>query len=293
MSTWSSYVTAHSVEEALGALAASPGPALPLAGGSDLLLELKQGSRPSVHTLVDLTAIPELARLELRADRLFIGAAVPLRIIASSPLVVEHARAVAEASALIGGPQVRSNATLGGNVAHALPAADGMIALAALDARVEVASAAGRRLEPILALFRGPGESAIRPDRELLVGFHLRLGAEGLGSAFGRVMRPQGVALPILNSAVFLRREGERIGEIHIVVGPSGPVPRRAAALEELLTGRRVDDEARARLREAIPVTLSLRTSAHRAGADYRYRLCAVLLEEVIDSAWKRAGGQA
>jgi len=291
MSTWSSYVTAHSVDEALGALAAPPGPALPVAGGSDLLLELKQGSRPPVHTLVDLTAIPELTRLELRGEGLFIGAAVPLRIVASSPLVRAHAQAVAEASALIGGPQVRSNATLGGNVAHALPAADGMIALAAVGARVEVASAAGRRLEPILALFRGPGESALRPDRELLVGFHLQSGAAGQGSAFERIMRPQGVALPILNTAVFLRREGERIGEISIVVGPSGPVPRRAAALEELLVGRRLDDEARARLREAIPRTLSLRASTRRAGADYRYRLCAVLLEEVIDLAWQRAGG--
>ena len=292
MSIWSSYVSARSVDEALDALAAPPGPALPVAGGSDLLLELKQGSRLPVHTLVDITAIPELARLELRAEGLFIGAAVPLRSVAVSPLVRAHAQAVAEASALIGGPQVRSNATLGGNVAHALPAADGMIALSAMDARVEIASAAGRRLEPILTLFRGPGESALRPDRELLVGFYLRPGAAGQGSAFARVMRPQGVALPILNAAVFLRREGERIGEIRIVIGPSGPVPRRAAALEELLTGRRLDEAARAELREAIPRSVILRESLRRAGADYRYRLCAVLLEEVIDSAWTRAGGR-
>ncbi len=291
MISWSSYVTARSLDEALEALAAPPGPARAVAGGSDLLLELKEGRLPPVHTLVDVAAIPELTRLSLDEDGLFIGAAVPLGVVARSELVRTHAEAVAEASALIGGPQVRTSATLGGNVAHALPAADGMIALAAMDAQAEVASASGRRLVPLLTLFRGPGESALLPDRELLVGFRIARRAAGEGSAFARVMRPQGVALPILNAAVFLKREDARIRETRIVVGPSGPVPRRAAALERLLLGRGFDKETRSQLHEAIPTELSFRASPQRAGADYRYRLCAVLLDEVIAEAWRRAGG--
>lgn len=293
MSTWSRYVPARTLDEALRELAAPPGPATAVAGGTDLLLELKTGEHARVHTLVDLTGVPELGRLELRSDGLFIGAAVPLRAVASSALVRSHAEAVAEASALIGGPQVRVVATLGGNVAHALPAADGMIALSALDALAEVADATGTRRLPILELFRAPGVSSLQTDREILVGFHLADRGPGGGSAFGRIMRPQGVALPILNAAVALRRAGDRIGEIRIVVGPSGPVPRRATPLEELLTGRGFDDRARRELREALPRAVSLRSSPRRAGAGYRYQLCELLLEEVVERAWIRAGGAA
>ena len=133
-----------------------------------------------------------------------------------------------EACGLIGGPQVRNTATLGGNVAHALPAADGTIALVALDARVEIASRDGRRLVPILNLFAGVGQSTLLADQEILVGFHLPLRKTGQASAFSRVMRPQGVALPVLNLAVWLERAGDQIHSIRIAIGPSGPVPQRA-----------------------------------------------------------------
>jgi xanthine dehydrogenase FAD-binding subunit len=88
---------------------------------------------PFIH-LVDISKIPELTRLEKRGSRLFIGAAVPLDRIIKNDLMIEHAHAVVEACRLIGGPQVRNVATLGGNVAHALPGADGTIALLSLDA---------------------------------------------------------------------------------------------------------------------------------------------------------------
>ena len=86
--------------------------------------------------------------LELRGEELFIGAAVPVNRVALDPMVIEHALALVEACNLIAGPQVRNTATLGGNVAHALPAAEGTIALTALDAQAEVANAAGTRRMP-------------------------------------------------------------------------------------------------------------------------------------------------
>ena len=113
---------------------------MPIAGGTDLLLDLKQGRHAPVHTLIDLTFVPEMTVLELRGDELYIGAAVPVNRVALDPLTGTHAQALVEACDLIAGPQVRNVATLGGNVAHALPAADGTIALTALDAQAEVAS---------------------------------------------------------------------------------------------------------------------------------------------------------
>ncbi|WP_299024737.1 xanthine dehydrogenase family protein subunit M [uncultured Thermanaerothrix sp.] len=288
MRFWNTYVLAHSIEEALDILSHAPGSALPVAGGTDLLLEIQQGEHEPVHTLVDITHIPELKRLEETEDHLFIGAAVPVSRVAESPLVRHHATAVAEACSQIGGPQVRNSATLGGNVAHALPAADGMIALLALDARAEVASLEGRRLEPMENLFKGPGQTALDLRREILVGFHVPLRRLHQASAFGRVMRPQGVALPILNTAVWVERHGEVIGDIRVAIGPSGPVPRRASAVEAVLRGQPCDQETFAAARRAIRESIRFRSSPLRASAEYRYHLSGVLLEEVVIKAWQR-----
>jgi CO/xanthine dehydrogenase FAD-binding subunit len=289
MKTWSSYILAQTIDEALQIMSSAPGMVRPVAGGTDLLLDIQQGHHPPVETLVDISGIEELQCLEMRGDSLFIGAAVPVRIITDSPIVRRQAQALTEACGLIGGPQVRNTATLGGNVAHALPAADGTIALVALDARVEIASPDGRRLEPILNLFQGVGKSNLQTNRELLVGFHIPRRGHRQASAFGRVMRPQGVALPILNLAAWLEREGERIKAIRIAAGPSGPVPQRAAAIEACLTGVLFNPANLEEAKKLVDSSLHFRTSPLRASAEYRYHLCKVLLEEVVTNAWQRA----
>ncbi|MEJ2302932.1 MAG: FAD binding domain-containing protein, partial [Anaerolineales bacterium] len=87
MPIWNNYHLAQSIDDALQALSAAPGPARLIAGGTDLLLDLQQRRHPAVDTLVDVTAIPELTGLEIRQEKLFIGAAVPLSRIVRSPLV--------------------------------------------------------------------------------------------------------------------------------------------------------------------------------------------------------------
>ncbi len=290
MSLWQKYLRPKNVEEALAGLASAPGPALPIAGGTDLLLDLKQGHHPPVHTLVDLTAIPELAALEIRADELFIGAAVPLSSIITSGLVQEHAQALVEAAQLVGGPQVRNTATLGGNVVHALPAADGTIALMVLDVQAEIADLQGRRMVPVADLFLGPGKSVVNMQREILVGFHLPVHKPHQASAFRRIMRAQGIALPILNVSVWLERKAELIQAVRIAVGPGGPTPWRASSAEGTLRGHPYTSAAFAAARAAVLKQVGFRTSAHRASAEYRAHLIDGLLNECLETAWKRAG---
>ncbi len=290
MSLWSRYIPAGSVEEALEVMQETEGLACPVAGGTDLLLELQLGLHAPVHTLVDISAIPELRSIELRGEGLFLGAAVPVREIPQHPLVCEHARAVAQACDMMGGPPVRTSATLGGNVARALPAADGTTALVAMGAEVEIADSRGRRLVPLLDLYRGPGESTLAAGREILVGFHIPARRAGQSSAFDRIMRPQGVALPILNAAVWLERREERIHDIRIVVAPAGPVPLRAAELENALRGKRLDERSAEGMLRMIRTSLHLRTSPQRATADYRYLLSEVLLQRIVARAWESAG---
>jgi carbon-monoxide dehydrogenase medium subunit len=289
MSLWQNYLRPNNVEEALAGLASAPGPACPIAGGTDLLLDLKQGHHPPVHTLVDLTTIPELTVLEIRADTLFIGAAVPLSHIVGADLVHVHAQALAEAAQLVGGPQVRNAATLGGNVVHALPAADGTIALMVLQAQAEIADLQGRRKVPVESLFLGPGKSRVKAGSELLVGFHLPVHMAHQASAFRRIMRAQGIALPILNVSVWLERKSELIQDVRIAVGPGGPTPWRACLAEDTLRGQPYSLATFATARKAVLKQVGFRTSAYRASAEYRAHLVGNLLYECLESAWKRA----
>jgi carbon-monoxide dehydrogenase medium subunit len=195
-----------------------------------------------------------------------------------------------EACDLIGGPQVRNTATLGGNVAHALPAADGTIALLALGARVEVAGSNGMRMTDIENLFLGPRRTVLTANQEIIIGFYLPLRRAGQGSAFRRVMRPQGVALPVINHAVWLHRKAGSIYDVRLALGPGGPIPFRARSTEEFLSGKNFSQSNIEGAFEILVGEVQLRTSPYRASADYRRHLAKVLFSEVINIAWERAG---
>jgi xanthine dehydrogenase FAD-binding subunit len=289
MNLWQHYLRPGNVTEALQILSSAPGPACLIAGGTDLMLDLQQGRHTPVHTLVDITSIPELTTLEIRQGELYIGAAIPLSRIVSSTLVLEHAQALVEACNLIGGLQVRNMATLGGNVAHALPAADGTIALMALDAQAEIADLEKRRRVPLADLFVGPGKSTLKTGQELLVGFYIPLSAPHQGSAFKRIMRAQGIALPILNLSVWLERKADRIADVRVAVGPSGPTPRRITPVEEALRNQTMSPESYSNALNVLLNNVHFRTSPYRASAEYRQQLVEVLLNDTLDTAWQRA----
>ena len=289
MSLWQQYLRPKTISEAMQALVNAPKPVAPIAGGTDLLLDLEQGRHPSVNTLVDVTGIKELLSLEIRGDKLFIGAGIPVTRIKLDPLVNHHAQALVEACALIGGPQVRNVATLGGNTAHALPAADGTIALLALDATVEIAGIAGTRELPFNELFLGPGKSVLKHGEELIVGFNLQLKQIAQASCFKRIMRPQGVALPIINVAVWLDRDKNTIKNIHIAVGPGASTPWRARAAEEVLIGNPMNETFYDSSLEALLNHVGFRSSPRRAGSDYRRHLVETLFKDVLKTAWERA----
>ena len=316
MNLWQNYIRPKNLTEAMDAFATAPRPLLPVAGGTDLLLDLEQGRHSPVQTLVDVTSIAELTLFERRGEELFIGAAVPVNRIVHDQLAVTHAQALTEACDLIAGPQVRNVATLGGNVAHALPAADGTIALLALKAEVEVASSlsgaepsrsAVTRRVLFKELFLGPGKSSLKHGEELIVGFYIKTseffakhprnkveGAKNsevsrVASCFKRIMRPQGVALPILNCAVWLEREDDIIKDIRTAVGPGGGTPFRATQAEDTLRGNPLNDETFESALEALLAQAKFRTSARRASTDYRRHIVSGLFRDVVETAWGRS----
>jgi carbon-monoxide dehydrogenase medium subunit len=289
MNLWQEYLRPTNLSQALKAFAEAPRPILPVAGGTDLLLDLEQGRHSPVHTLLDVTSIEEMTALEVRGDELFIGAAIPVNRIVLDPLVRAYAQALTEACNLIAGPQVRNVATLGGNVAHALPAADGTIALLALNAQAEVAGLSGTRRLPFKELFLGPGKSVLKHGEELLVGFYLPLSKDGQASCFKRIMRPQGVALPIINLAIWLERKNDLFRQLRIAVGPGGPTPWSGTEAEKVLIGKGLNDETLTAAMDALLAQVGFRSSARRASSDYRRHIVTGLFKDVLETAWERA----
>jgi len=283
------YILTHTVEEALQFLTGADDAARIVSGGSDLLLEIQQGGHSPVWMLVDVTEIGEMCALEIRDRSLFIGASVTLARLAKSPLIKQHAQALAEAASLMGNPQVCNVATIGGNVAHALPAADGSISLLALDAQAEVACMGGRRRVPLSALFIGPGESTLDPHCDLLVGFYLPLHEKGQASAFSRRINPQGIALAILNLSIWLERKEDRVANVRIAVGPSGPIPLRMITAEKVLINQTPFPDVQAHALDELLKEAHFRNSLHRATAEYRRHLAGILLNEAFSKAWQRA----
>jgi CO/xanthine dehydrogenase FAD-binding subunit len=292
MKLWNRYFMPESVAEASDLLARYAGQARIIAGGTDLLVDAKASDQEPFEALVDITRIPEMCAIREDDAYVYIGAGVTHTDIVKSPLVLAHAACLAESCGVIGGPQVRNVATLGGNVAHALPAGDGTVSLVALDAEAEVVYQGERSWMPLAALFRGPGISLLDPTRDLLIGFRFARLAAGQGTAFDRIMRPQGVALPVLSCAVWLALDAarEKVAEARVCIAPNGPVPTRLADIETLLAGRPLDDAAIGEACALARDTVNVRTSKYRATSDYRVEMAEVLLRRTLREASDRAG---
>jgi carbon-monoxide dehydrogenase medium subunit len=251
---------------------------------------MQQGHKPPVDALIDFTSIPGLNRIEQADDQIIVGAAATHTQIVASVLLVQQATCLVESCGVIGGPQVRNVATLGGNVAHALPAADGTTSLVALDAEVELASPEGIRWYPILDMFSGPGRPSFDPTRSLITRFRFPLTTDS-GTAFSRIMRPQGVALPILACAVWVQMaagDPDIIGDTRISLGPVQPVPARAVAAENTLRGRQLK-EALDDCVAAARQSLQPRSSKHRATSTYRVEMIETFLRRTLPLAVERA----
>ena len=290
MTMWTAYLWPQTVEEALEMLAAHAGQARIIAGGTDLVLQARQGQCEST-VMVDVTRIPGLDLIEERDGYIWIGPQVTHAQVAAAPLIQARAGVLAAGCGSVGGPQIRHVATLVGNVINAMPAADGAVALFALDAEVEVAEPAGRRLLPIAELYAGVGTCTLNPCAQLVTGLRFRPLPAGWGWSFKRLAQRRALILPMLNVAVVARVAEGRFGEARIAVGPVAATPLRAGKAEKALRGSPVSAET---IAEAARLALEAshpRDSAVRGSGEYRRAMVEVLVRRGVEEAVARAGG--
>ncbi len=283
----------QSVEEALALLAAEKGKARLIAGGTDLVVSLHEGKQ-TCEVLVDTARIPHLDGIEpLDGSLVRLGARVTMSQAEGCAELVRRATALAEGCAWVGGPQIRNRATLVGNVVSAQPAADAALPLLALDAVLLLSASLGSRELPIEQAYRKDGGSTIDPAHEMVTGILIRLHDRGEASAYTRMMRRQALTLPVLGCAVRLHREGGKVSEARIVIGPVAAVPLRIRKAEQLLCQGAYDAKRVELAAEAASAAASPRDSVFRGSAAYRKDMVRVMVERTIQTAWSRlsAGG--
>jgi carbon-monoxide dehydrogenase medium subunit len=290
ISRWQNYYTPATVEEALEILQRYDGEARVVGGGTDLLVETRRGMHKPVAAMVDVTHIEGLDRISIEDDYIVIGCGVTHSQIVRDARIIERGSCLAESCGVIGGPQVRNVGTLAGNVAHALPAGDGTIGLLALGGEIEVAGVDGTRWMPLQESFKGPGKSFIDRYRQLLTRLRFRPTGPGEGSAHRRVMRPQGLCLPIISMGVRVALgEGGVISDARISMGPVGPVPHLAEPAMAALVGEPANKGQYAKAAEVALQHVELRASKYRATREYREQMVRTFLPAILERAVERA----
>jgi len=290
------YLEPASVAEAVSLLSEYGERALPLAGGTYLLVQMKM-ERVAPEYVINVGKVPGLDGIISQDGGSHIGALTTIRTIRNSPRVQAGYTALAEACAAFGSTQVQMMGTIGGNLCNGSPASDTVPALMAFDAQLVLAGPDGEkpgfpektRFLPVEEFLLGPGKTALQRG-ELLTSILLPRPRPGTGSAFVKVSR---VAADLAKASVaaVLVRENDRIVDCRLALGSVGPTVLRARGAEEVLVGQAFSSElaleaGKVAAEEIAPI------DDVRSTAWYRREVVKAITHDVLHLAWKRAGEQ-
>lgn len=280
------------LQEAMTILAELGGRARPFAGGTDLLVEMREG-RARPEYLVDIKGLDELKGITVSEDGLVvIGALTTLRALERSAAIRERLPILYDAVSQMGSVQIRSRGTIGGNLCNAHASADGTAALLALGARLQLQGPHGRRDIAIEDFFSGTHKTVLNLG-EVLTHIHLSTRSPGSGAAYSKFTVRKAMDAALVGVGVFLQTEqgGAVCRAARIALATTGPRPERAVRAEEALRGQRLSDDLFAQAGDAAAQEANV-GSNWRAPEDYARHLIKVVLPEVARLAWNRVGKQ-
>jgi CO/xanthine dehydrogenase FAD-binding subunit len=277
------------LEDALGFMAEHPGRALPIAGGTDVMIDVRVG-RASPEWLVDLSPLERLAGLAFEGGTLRIGALTRIRTVELDVDAARRAPAVVEAARVLGSVQIRTMATVGGNICHATPSAELPPALLAHDAVATIAGPDGERTQPLSELFVGPGRTTLASD-ELLAAVTLCAPEEGYGSCYLRQTVRWAMDLAGVGVAAAVEADDGVVTGARIALGAVAPVPLLVDEAAAAVLGRPLTREPAVEAGARAAAACSPITDA-RGTAEYRRQVVAVLVERALRIAWLRATRQ-
>jgi len=280
------YEAPTSLDEALELLA-QPGEVRPLAGGTDIIDQLKQNRR-NVDLMIDTKRIPELLVLDSNGSGLRIGSAVSCTEVSKFTSGSRRFTALSDSVELIGSVHIQNRATIGGNVCNAAPSADTIPALLIHDAVAQTVSATGEREIPLIDFFAGPGQTVLQKG-EILKELVLPVPSQKTTSAYLRFIprNEMDIAVAGVGSLIELDASSGQITKARIALASVAPTPVRAYAAEESLLGSPPNDAAIDRaavlaVEAAVPIT------DVRGSADYRKELVKVLTRRTLNICRER-----
>lgn len=275
---------ARMLQEAISWLDQNGSQARILAGGTDLLVQMKLG-RLSPPKVLYIGRINELKHFQVDGG-VTLGALVTFYELERAPVIKEQYAALYEAARAFTGTQIKVMGTVGGNLCNASPAADSAPPLLVFGAQVRLESVRGEREVPLESFFLGPGKTVVEPG-EILTQIYLPSPAPHTGSAFLKVGRV-GADIAKVNTAVWVMRDRETVVDCKIALGSVAPTPLRARRAESLLRGQVftlavAEEAAGLAAQEIAPIT------DVRSTAEYRRAVARVLVRDALLRAWDRA----
>lgn len=274
------YVQAVSVSDAVILLNEPGFKSRPLAGGTDILLQLRHEPQ-SCDRLVDISQLTELHRIEQRDGWVHIGAAATFAEVLNNPIIRASAPVLTQACATVGAVQIRNMGTLGGNVANAAACADSLPALICLDATAKIITPTGEQVIPLNQFVTGPNRTSL-PTGGLLISLSYPIPAEGSRSAFLKLGRRNAMAISRLTVAALGRVDAHNvITEARLVTGSATPRIERLAAVEQTLVGKQPTIEL---YQHAAKVTVDemIRLAGHRWSSEFKVPALTAMTERVF-----------
>jgi carbon-monoxide dehydrogenase medium subunit len=281
------YKKVYSLQEAFDVASASKGTSVFMAGGTDLLVQIKEGRRRP-QCVIDVKGVHEIDGLAISGDELSIGALTRIRTLETSPSALQKVPLLAQAAAKIGSVQVRNRATIGGNLCNASPSADTTPALLALDAKAAIYGKTGTRVVELGDFFLGPGATVLG-DGELLTHLRISLTRNHQGFAYYKLSTRKAMDLAFVGVAVLLELDEDgKISKARIALGAVAPTPIRAPLAEKLLEGRVLSLEA-ARESAELAAQSCKPISDLRSSAEYRREMVRELCQQGLLAAYRQA----
>ena len=284
------YVAAKDIQEVVSLLEQYGDRARCMAGGTDVIVQAR-GGRFDLDIMVDIKAVPEVTELTLNGTGLRLGAATPCyRVYGDDKLRATYA-GIVDAALIIGGIQIQSRASLGGNLCNASPSADGIGPLIVHKAIAVVAGPIGRREMPVDEFCVAPGQNAMGKD-EFLLRLEVPAPPARSGSAYQRFIprNEMDIAVAGVAVAVTLDAKGETIESARIALAAVGPTPILAKAAGDSLAGKAATPET-IQVAADLAITASNPIDDMRGSVDQRRHLVGVLTKRVLTKAIERARG--
>tara|TARA_A100001037_G_scaffold306822_1_gene356187 strand:+ start:15139 stop:16014 length:876 start_codon:yes stop_codon:yes gene_type:complete len=288
---WIDYASPNSIKEAVALLSNKNTVARAMAGGTDLIVQLRAAperiGNPDV--VVDIKNIPELNEINLDSKGLTLGSAVPMYKIYNNESITASYPALQDSTSLVGGIQIQGRASVGGNLCNSAPSGDTIPTLIALNATCKVDGPNGSRDLKVEDFCTGPGKSVLE-NGEILISIHIPAPSKGSGSSYLRFIPRNEMDIAVVGVGTSISLDGDIVKSVKVALASVGPTPILVSDAEKII-GKSIEDEDTLKIAGEAAKNAATPITDMRGTIEFRKHLCDVLTRRTLKIATERARG--